>query len=113
MSEWENDKGGEIFNSAVKGIWEGGAWSSRTGDAVPRTVLMVNANASPKNLKFEPAVRSKVSMIRSPIQSLKHKRKLSLTKEMVKEAKINHPQLPSILGLGINKDFLNLTIHLS
>ena len=101
MNEWENKKGGEIFNSAVKGVWEGGAWSTRTGDAVPRTVLMVNANALPEDLNFEPGVRSKVSMISSPIQRLKHGMKLSITKQMVAAAKINHLQLPSILGLGI------------
>ena len=99
-NEWDNKKGGILYNSAVKGIWDGGSWSTRGGDAVPRTVILVNANATPNDLKFEPGVESKVCIVSTPTERLQHERKLEITKQMVVKAKANHVYLPSLLGLG-------------
>ena len=61
MNEWDNSsKGSKLFNSAVQGIWEGSSWSSKAGSFAPRTALLVNANATPADIKFEPGVKSKV-----------------------------------------------------
>jgi hypothetical protein len=100
VNEWDNNKGSRLFNSAVKGIWEKSAWSSKMGANKPTTVLMVNANATPDDLKFEHGVRSKVSMIATSPDRLSHDRKLAITRQMVKDAKDNHVYLPSILGIG-------------
>ena len=89
-----------MYNSGVKGIWDGGSWSVRGGEATPRTVLLVNANATPDELKFEPGVESKVCIISTPTERLQHGRKMELTKQMVIKAKASHVYLPFVLGLG-------------
>ena len=61
---------------------------------------MVNANATPDDLKFEAGVRSKVSIITTPVDRLIHPHKLKKTKQLVKEAQDDHVYLPSVLGLG-------------
>ena len=61
VNEWDNSsKGSKLFNNAVQGIWEGSSWSSRSVTYTPRTTLMVNANATPDDIKYEPGVKSKV-----------------------------------------------------
>ena len=89
-----------MFNGAVKGIWEASAYSSSTASNRPRTVLMVNANSTPDEIKFAPGVKSKVSTLATPPDRLSHDRKMALTKKMVEDAKEHHIFLPSILGLG-------------
>ena len=49
------------------------------GDPTPKTVLSVNANATPKDLKFEPAVESKVCIVSTPLK-LEHEKKIQHTK---------------------------------
>ena len=61
---------------------------------------MVNANATPNDIKFDPGVRSKVSVVATPPDRLSHVHKLAKTKNLVKGAKGDHPYLPSVLGFG-------------
>ena len=84
----------------MKGIWESSAYSSVVASNKPRTVLMVNANATPNDIKFDPGVRSKVSVVATPPDRLSHVHKLAKTKNLVKGAKGDHPYLPSVLGFG-------------
>ena len=100
VNEWDNSKASKLFNNAVKGIWESSAYSSVVASNKPRTVLMVNANATPDNIKFDPGVRSKVSVVATPPDRLSHVHKLAKTKNLVKGAKGDHPYLPSVLGFG-------------
>ena len=101
VNEWDCQKGGKYFNSAVKGVWDGGSWSTRSGEETPSTVLLVNANATPGQLKFEPGAESKVCTISTPTDRLHHEKKLQITKQMVAKAKASHVYLPSVLGLGM------------
>ena len=82
------------------GLWEASAYSSTSGSNIPRTVLLVNANSTPADLKFDPGVKSKVCTIATPPDRLSHDRKLEITKTMVQDAKDHHKFLPSILGIG-------------
>ena len=50
-----------MLNNGVTGIWECSSWSGAVS-AKPRTALLVNANATPDQIKFDPGVRSKVSV---------------------------------------------------
>ena len=100
VNEWDNSKASKLFNNAVKGIWESSAYSSVVASNKPRTVLMVNANSTPDDIKFDPGVRSKVAVIATPPDRLSHANKLAKTKNMVKHAKEDHQYLPSILGFG-------------
>ena len=64
VNEWDNNQAGsKLFNSAVKGQWEGGSWSTKNGTFSPRSPLLVSANAIPDDLKFEPGVRGKVTCV--------------------------------------------------
>ena len=58
MNEWDGSS--KLFNNSVKGIWEGSQWASRVGSYKPRTVLLCNANATPKSISFDAGVKSKV-----------------------------------------------------
>ena len=84
----------------MKGVWEAGSYSSKSASNRPRTVLIVNANSTPEDIKFDRGVKSKVSCIATPQDRLSHPQKLAITKQMVKDAKENHVQLPGILGYG-------------
>ena len=87
----------------MKGVWDGGSYSTTQAGYPPRTVLMVNANSTPDDLKLESGVRSKVSIITTPIDRLVHRHKLQKTKQLVKEAQGDHVFFPSVLGLGMSK----------
>ena len=60
MNEWDGKT--DLFNNAVKGVWEGSSWSvSKSEGYVPKTVLLANANSTPDQIRMDAAVKSKVN----------------------------------------------------
>ena len=60
VNEWDGKT--DLFNNAVKGVWEGSSWSvSKSEGYVPKTVLLANANSTPDDIRMDAAVKSKVN----------------------------------------------------
>ena len=59
VNEWDGKT--DLFNNAVKGVWEGSSWSvSKSEGYVPKTVLLANANSTPEDIRMDAGVKSKV-----------------------------------------------------
>ena len=67
-----------------------------------KAVVLVEANLSPEELKLGGANKSKVSIIFTGSNPLKHPKQMEICKQMITLAKKLHFYKPVLLGLGLN-----------
>ena len=90
------------FYAVIPMVWERLGRYLRQVYQNVNSVVFVDANLSPSDVKLTGANESKVAFIATGSKPLQHPNRLDLCQEMVTLAKELHQHLPVILSLGLN-----------
>ena len=114
MRKWSDDLW-KVLVEAIKAVWEGNGKIVSRVNRVPATALFVSANLTQKQVeqKLPGPVRSKLCLLYTGDQSLKHENLSELCSEIIHAARQLYKYLPSLLGLGNEITYTRLCILMS
>ena len=99
----------EVMNQAIKMVWEQLGRLVRDRYQPVNSVLMIDANMSPSDIRLDHANESKVIFLATGSQPLQHKKKLQLCQEMENLARELYSYLPVLAGLGLSSMLKKVT----
>lgn len=100
MREW--NKHADILNVIIPMVWERLGKDTKAGFKTVNAAVLIEANLSPKDIKFETANDSKVIFIATGSSPLKHRNMMKLCQEIEDLGRELHAHMPVLCGLGLN-----------
>ena len=97
------------MNLVIKVIWERNSRHVNRKLCVPKNIVHIAANISPKDVKFDGANESKIKFIASGSKPLKHENKLHLAKVMEESATNLRHYLPVVAAMAIQCSLPSIT----